>query len=252
MRLKLVYFVFFLIILLISIAALYFIRKYYLSNNLLRLDPLEDGSIRRDMLITRDDTTNIWLLGDSRIARWDDKLLSPLGSNIVNLGIEGQTTSQVLHRLRIYSETGIPQWLILEAGINDLKIIGLNKDLSARLTEQCFKNISEIAELCIKKDINLIIINIFPTGKIELLRRIVWNSSVEPAIIEANRKIKDYCNKNEILFFDTYPFICNDNFKIKEQYQNGFLHLNDKAYKVLSENLIKGFGTVINSGFITK
>lgn len=250
MRLKVVFLIFVLILVMISMAELYLARKCYLSNNLLRIDPLEDRSLNKDLLVTPGNINNIWLMGDSRVAQWNKDLLSPLEANTVNLGIEGQTTSQVLNRIKNYFEIGNPQWLILEVGINDLKIIGLNKDLVSRSLEGCLENISKIAELCKIRNINLIIINIFPTGNIEFFRRIVWNSSVDPAIIEANRRLEDYCSKNDAYFFDTYPFLCNEDFKVHEHYQNGSLHLNDKAYKVLSERLIKEFGAKINSKLI--
>lgn len=247
MHLKLVCFLLISFLLLLGGTAIYFARKYYLSYNLLRLDPLEDQSFKKELLVTQENISDIWMIGDSRMARWNQDLLSPLNAKIINLGIEGQTTSQVLSRLKNYLEIGNPKWLILEAGINDLKIIGLKKDIASWLAEGCLENIGEIVELCIKKDIDIIIINIFPTGNIDLPRRLVWNSSVDPAIREANMKLKDYCESHQKLFFDTYELLCTKNFKIQKQYQDGFLHINEKGYKVLSQNLINEFGAIINS-----
>jgi lysophospholipase L1-like esterase len=252
MRLKLALVFIISIFLLVSITAWYFVRKYYLSYNVLRLDPLEDSSFKKDLLIPRNNVTNIWIIGDSRVAKWNTDLLSPLDANIVNLGIEGQTTSQVLGRLKNYLETENPQWLILEVGINDLKVIGLNEGLTDRVMEGCLGNIFKIVELCQAKNVNIIIINILPIGNIELARRIVWKSSVDQAIAEVNRKLDSFCKNNGILFFDTNPILCTDKLKIKEQYQNGSLHLNDKAYEVLSKNLIKEFGPKIHSNLTTK
>lgn len=246
-HLKLVVSIFLLLFLLLGGTAWYLVKKYYLSYNLLRLDPLEDRSLKKDILGTIDTVPNIWMIGDSRMARWNKDLLSPLEPNIVNLGIEGQTTSQVLIRLEKYLKTCSPEWLILEVGVNDLKIIGLNRDLNDKLVEDCLENISEIIDLCLEKGINIIVINIIPTGNIELPRRVIWNSSVDQSIKEANRKLKDYCKIKQVLFLDTYSILCSNNFRIQEQYQDGFLHLNDKAYEVLSNTIINEFGTKINS-----
>lgn len=213
---------------------------------------MEDSSFKKDLFVTLNNVTNVWMIGDSRVAKWDKNLLSPLDANIVNLGIEGQTTSQVLYRLKNYLEIGNPQWLILEAGINDLKVIGLNEGFTDRVMEGCLGNIFKIVELCHRKDVNIIIINIFPTGNIELGRRIVWRSSVGQAIAESNRKLENFCKVNGVLFFDTNTFLCTDKLKIKEEFQNGSLHLNKKAYEVLSKNLIKEFGPMINSNLTTK
>ncbi len=252
MRLKLALVFFIAIFLVVSIAAWYFVRKYYLAYNLLRLDPLEDSSFKKDLFVARDNVTNIWMIGDSRMAKWDKKLLSTPGANIVNLGIDGQTTSQVLYRLKNYLEIGNPQWLILEAGINDLKVIGLNEGFIDRVMEGCLGNIFEIVELCRRKDVNIIILNIFPTGNIGLGRRIVWKSSIGRAIAEVNRKLESFCKENGVLFFNTNAFLCTNKLKIKEEYQNGSLHLNEKAYEVLSKNLLNEFGPIINSNLNTK
>jgi lysophospholipase L1-like esterase len=247
MRLKLVYFIFILFFLLSGSMAYYFVRKYYLFYNFLRLDPLEDRSLKKDLLITPDNITNVWMIGDSRIARWNMSLLSPLDASIVNLGIEGQSTAQVLNRLNNYLKIGNPQWIILEAGINDLKIIGLKKDSADQIVEDCLENIYEIIDLCLINEIRIIVINIIPPGKIELLRRLVWNSAANESIDEANRKLKDYCHGKKVFFLDTYPILCTDNSKVQEQYQDGFLHINESGYKVMSKRIIEDFGIEINS-----
>lgn len=252
MHLKLFCFLLISLLLALGGTAVYFARKYYLSYNLLRLYPLEDKSIRKELHVSPVNTSDIWMIGDSRIARWNKDLLSPLNSEIVNLGIEGQTTSQILSRLRNYLETGNPKWLILEAGINDLKLIGIKKDLAQQLVEDCLENIGEIVELCIKKDIDILILNIFPTGNIELPRLLVWNSFVDPAIRETNMKLKAYCRSNKLLFFDTCELLCTNDLKILKQYQDDFLHINEEGYKMLSQNLINEFGPIINSKLTKK
>lgn len=241
-----------LICLLAGIIACYSVGRSYLKINLLRFDPLEDRIIFPDLSIVPDNENTVWLIGDSRIARWDKALLSPLKANIINLGIEGQTTAQVLYRLRNYLETGSPQWLILEAGINDLKVIGLKKEYASMVVEGCIYNIISIIELCQEKNIKIILMNIFSTGKIELPRRFVWNSLIDSSIIYVNRELKHYCDINNIYFFNTDSIICNENSVVKEKYQNGFLHINKEAYMVLSNNLIKDFGSMINEGHNNK
>ena len=247
MRLKLVYLIFVLFFLLSGSIAYYFVRKYYLFYNFLRLDPLEDRSLKKDLLITPDNITNIWMIGDSRVAKWNMSLLSPLDASIVNLGIEGQSTAQILNRVKNYLKIGNPQWIILEAGINDLKIIGLKEESADQIVENCLENIYEIIDLCLINEIRIIVINIIPPGNMELLRRLVWNSAASESIDEANRKLKEYCLGKNVFFLDTYPILCTDDLKVKEQYQNGFLHINESGYKVMSKRIIEDFGIEINS-----
>ncbi|MFW9949786.1 MAG: GDSL-type esterase/lipase family protein [Candidatus Thorarchaeota archaeon] len=233
--------------LLSGIIFFHLIRKYYLTYNLLRLDPLEENIIDTESLLPDFDYNNIWLMGDSRIARWDTNLLSPLRSKISNLGIEGQTTSQVLNRCKNYLEIGQPQWIIIQVGINDLKIIGTKVEFASQITKGCFQNICSLIELCQDRNIKVILISVIPTGKIELLRRFIWNKVVDASILEVNKELENFCILNNILYFDIYNILCDKNNNIRKEYQDGFLHLNNEAYKILSKNLITKYGTIINS-----
>lgn len=241
-----------LICLIAGIFTSYLLRRSYLRLNLLRFDPLEERSIVPDLLEVPNNENTIWLIGDSRIAQWDKNLLSPLNAHIINLGIEGQTTAQVLNRLRNYFQINSPQWLILEAGINDLKIIGIKKEYESMVVKGCMHNIISIIELCNEKNIKVILMNIFATGEIELPRRFVWNSAVDSSIIHVNKELKHYCDVNDICFFNTDSILCNENSAIKKQYQNGFLHINREAYVVLSNCFIKDFRSIINNGYNNK
>ena len=231
--------------LMLGVLLWHFAQKQYLLFNLLRFDPLEESRIDTRILITHEDITNIWLLGDSRIAQWDTDSFSSLNANIVNLGVDGQTTSQVLNRFRNALNYGKPQWLFLEAGINDLKIIGLKKDLGQKIVNGCSGNIYSIIDLCLQNSINVICINIFPTGKIELLRRLFWNSSVYSSINEVNENLEQYCHQRDVIYYDTDGILCDEQQKVKKEFQKGFLHINEKAYDSLSRDLLRKFGSKI-------
>lgn len=222
-----------------------YVKKQYIAYNLLRYDPLEESRIDTKLLNTPENLSKIWLLGDSRIAQWNIDLLASLNANIVNLGVDGQTTSQVLNRLRNTLNYDKPQWLLLEAGINDLKIIGLKKNLCFKIKNGCSENIYSIIDLCLQNNINVICMNIMPTGNIDLLRRLIWNRAVDTSINEVNFNIKQYCDSKDVIYFDTVDILCNEQQKVKKEFQKGFLHINEKAYEALSKDLIRKFGSRI-------
>lgn len=236
---------FFIIFFIFTGTGFFFYKKNYLNYNLLRLDPLEELKIDIKLLHTKNKILNIWLLGDSRIAHWNKKFLLPLNANIVNLGIDGQTSKQVLNRFKNHLEFGKPDWIILEVGINDLKIIGLNKKLCYKISEECYNNIIAIIEVSKKNDIKIICCNIFPNGYIEFARNLVWNSLIDQEIIKINDKLKRYSDRNDTEYFDAYNVLIEDKYHVKQSFQNGFLHLNDQAYFTLSKQLIKEFGNKI-------
>jgi lysophospholipase L1-like esterase len=242
MHLKLISLLAFLFILLAGFTVFTVVKKNYLSYNMLRFDPLEENKINP---LSGLKSADIWLIGDSRIGRWDEELLSPLSDKIVNLGIEGQTSAQVLNRLKNYLEIGKPRWVFLEVGINDIKIIGVDRKLSDALKTGCFRNITAIIELSRKNNINVLVLGIFPTGDIEPLRRLVWNSSVDSAIAQVNDKLRLYCSNNDVKYFDASKILSDNKGKVKSNFQDGFLHINNEAYKVLCSNIIKEFGSEI-------
>ena len=114
------------------------------------------------------------------------------------------------------------------------------------IKDGCFGNITSIINLCEKKNINLIVISIITTGKIELLRRFVWNSTVDSSIIHLNERLKSYCLVNNCMFIDANQILSDNNLTIKRSYQDGFLHINIEAYKALSAKIISEYGSVIS------
>ncbi len=224
--------------LLLTIIAVRIALKYYTMYNDLRLDPLEEKYLPVSKVSKSDTISTIWLLGDSRVLQWDTALLAGLKANIVNLGLDGQTTAQVLYRFRNNLLEGCPKYIILEAGINDLKVIGVNKNRKDKISHNCLTNLISIIEICRKYNIEPIVLDIIHTGDIELSRRLVWNRQVDSALVDVNSKLERYCMENNIRYINTSGLLTEKGIKIKKEFQFGFLHLNSEAYKVLSAYII--------------
>jgi len=219
-----------------GIAILHIYKNNYKTYNLLRVDPLETGGLKADNLEATLGKSEIWMLGDSRVRRWDEELLKDT-VEIANLGVEGQTSSQVYYRFKSYLETSTPSIVILEVGINELKIIGLDKNLTSSITDQYFRNIESIIQMCRDKNIRMVLINIFPVGKIELSRRLVWNKVVNEAIIKTNQRLQSYCDDIRVYWFDAYSILSENGETVNIEYQSDFLHINNRGYQALSREL---------------
>lgn len=227
-----------LLLLAVAFAGIYAIsfRNNYKAYNLLRIDPLETGRLRSANQDQPELNADIWMIGDSRVARWDTALLNT-GLQIANLGMEGQTSTQVWYRFKNDLEIDTPAIVILEVGINDLKVIGLERELAEPITKNLYRNIEEIKELCILHNIPLILINVFPVGKIELSRRPMWNGAVNEAIRSVNETIEGYCDNQRVFYFDAFGLLSGEGETVKETYRDDFLHINRKAYEALSGKL---------------
>ena len=239
----LILFAFFLLLTAIGVGSLY--KRDYKSFYLLRINPLEDHRINPDELKTELIESEIWMLGDSRIQMWNPELISEAGK-AANLGIDGQTSEQSLLRLKSYIEIGTPEILVIEVGVNELKIIGVDKGLTSMILDNFYGNINAIIEICRNKDITLILANIFPVGKIEMTRRPVWNKAVNQAIKTVNDTLESYCDDHEIFFFDAYSLLSDDGETVNSEYQADFLHINKRAYEVLSKALVDQINHIRN------
>ncbi len=95
----------------------------------MRLDPL---GLRRINVPSGVSEPAIVFYGDSRMAQWPQS--SWLAEPVVNLGIAGQTTRQILDRFDEHLSPLRPKVVVIHAGINDLKTIPLFTDDEAHIT----------------------------------------------------------------------------------------------------------------------
>ena len=219
-----------------GIAILHIYKNNYKTYNLLRVDPLETGGLKAENLEATLNKSEIWMLGDSRIGRWNEELLKD-NVEIANLGVEGQTSAQVFYRFKSYLETATPSLVILEVGINELKVIGLDKNLTSSITEQYFRNVESMLQICRDKNITMVLINIFPVGKIELSRRLIWNKDVNETITNANHRLQSYCDDILVYCFDAWSILSENGETVNTEYQSDFLHINSRGYEALSREL---------------
>jgi len=234
------YFIVILIAVVVSLIIFSVWKNQYLKYNLLRLDPLEESKVDISALLNANDKdSTIWLIGDSRIAQWNLAYLKQLNNRIINLGIEGQTSKQTLENFKKHLEHSHPYCVVIEVGINDFKVIGLAEYRAGKIVSDCYSNTVAIIDLCRNSNINVIYMPVFPTGSIELFRRLIWNTGIDKKLSEYNLQMKEYCLKNNVLYFDVVKLFKKIPQKDRESYQNGFLHLSDAGYKYLSQEFIQ-------------
>jgi lysophospholipase L1-like esterase len=156
---------------------------------------------------------------------------------MINLGIGGQTSRQVLERFRNDLEVSRPAYILIQVGINDLKGIGLREDDA--ITRNCTRNILEILKTCEAEEIHAIYSAIFPPGDIVLIRRFFWDASVSDSLQMVNSEIRQYCHEKGFTYFDTYELLesrVNPGTCAKE-YQSDFLHINAGGYQLIGQAL---------------
>ncbi len=169
---------------------------------------------------------NILFLGDSITDFYDlEKYYE--GINVVNSGISGNTTEDILKNMkkRVYQYN--PSKIFLLIGTNDL--------IKDKENEEIIKDIEEIAQ-----EINqnrpkaqLYIESIYPV-----------NQNISPVdhrensdIKEINEKVKEYCEENKITYIDLYKELQDEDENLNKEYTKDGLHLNDKGYEVVTKKI---------------
>jgi lysophospholipase L1-like esterase len=236
MSLKVLYIIIFFLaaVLCISLTATYRIfRNLYTSELKLRLDPINEGKAIELRSV------KFLLLGDSRILQWNipDSVIS--SEMILNYGIDSQTSEQVLNRARNYFNKYTAQYVLIQVGINDIKVIGLLPEQKSKIITNTTSNLKLLLNVCVENHSIPIFISILPTGPLELKRRFFWNNKIEEARTVVNCELIGFCKEKKICYLDFDSLVSSENKIIINTYYKDCLHLNEKGYKKINEWLRK-------------
>lgn len=182
---------------------------------------------------------SILLLGDSRIAMWDCPDLG--GHGVVNAGFPGITSAELAAGCGDVLRQTHPKVVVIQVGINDLKLIGVRPDLCEAVISNCVGNVSIIAQQSEKAGAMVIITAIWPAGKVGPIRRFVWNSQVDSAIAETNQRLRRaFQGETNIVFTDIFAEMTRGRGTLERQkLYSDTLHLNEAAYEQLTALLRK-------------
>jgi len=147
----------------------------------------------------------------------------------VNRGIGGQTTSQMLVRFRQDVINLQPKVVVVLAGTND--IAGntgpiANEDIEA--------NYSDFAELAKAHNIRLIFSSILPVSNYTERSKDFFAQRPMGRILELNKWLKDYCEKNHLIYLDYFSSLVDDKGMLKRDLADDGLHPNKAGFAVMA------------------
>jgi lysophospholipase L1-like esterase len=175
------------------------------------------------------DAVPVVFLGDSITDRWDDEGSGGFfpGRHYVNRGIGGQTTPQMLIRLRPDVLSHHPKVMLLLAGTND--IAGNTGPMSDQDIEQ---NIAAIAELSAANGVKVVLAGILPISDYHQKPDVVAQVIRRPMsrIAAVNAWIKQYASEHGHLFLDYAPAISDARGMLKAEFSEDDLHPNALGY----------------------
>lgn len=177
---------------------------------------------------------NYLFLGDSITDYYDlDKYFEDLP--VVNSGINGNTTEDILNDMRNRVYIYNPSKVFILIGVNDLI-----KDISC---EETVDNIKHIIE-DIKENrpyCEIYLESIYPINDSdvdEVDLDMVDNRSNED-IKNINKELKKLAKEEKITYIDLYDELADKDGKLKLDYTTEGLHISDKGYEVITNKLIK-------------
>ena len=167
-------------------------------------------------------------LGDSITFRNDWKYFYP-HNTLINSGIDGNTTEQVLQRLEADVFFYQPKKVILLIGVND---IARQIDVSTIVD-----NVDDIVKK-IKKELpntEIYLESIYPVNNVRFNRS---HSKIKnEKILEINNHYKNIADKYDITYIDMYSHLTDEEGNLNVIYSKDGLHLSLQGYIAVTEVL---------------
>jgi len=172
-------------------------------------------------------------IGDSITDSWKLAEYFP-NQPYLNRGISGQTTPQMLIRMRPDVIAHKPKILVVLAGTND---IAAN---TGPVTNEFIQgNIASIVELAHANGIKVILASILPisdynkNSKGEAIVRSVQRPPER--ILALNKWLKNYCQEKSLVYLDYFSEMVDDKGFLKAELANDGLHPHAEGYKIMQK-----------------
>ena len=177
---------------------------------------------------------NFVFLGDSIIDWYPISEMYDKSIPIVNSGIAGYETHDILERMDEMVYRYNPTKVFLLIGTNDLKYKD-NKDDE----EEVAKNIEEII-VQIKENrpkAKIYVQSIYPVNR--EMKNSASEERYNEEIKEVNEKVESYCNDNDVTYINMYDLLSDNDGNFNEAYTNDGLHPNTLGYVVITKKLME-------------
>lgn len=215
-------------LILLIMLAIMIILMFFNNLHLKKIIKVLDSKTETKEVVKKD---KIIFLGDSITHRYDLKKYYD-NKNIINQGVEGDTTEDIINRLQTSIYDYNVRKVILLIGTND---IGIGKDP--------IENIKLIINKIKSYDnsIEIIVESIYPINntKNSKIKKDVVGTRNNEKIKETNKKIKEICKEKNITYVNVYDELTDKNGNLKLEYTVEGLHISDDGYKKITNVLSK-------------
>ena len=230
------YYIVLIILLIVNIYILYDIDKNggNSKSKSLQTKQITEQKVILDWEATIKKNDNFVFLGDSIIDWYPISEMYDKAIPIINSGIAGYETHDILDRMDEMVYRYNPTKVFLLIGTNDLKYKD-NKDDEEEVAKNIEKIITQIKEN--RPKAKIYVQSIYPVN-----REMKNNASEErynEEIKEVNKKVESYCKDNDITYINMYDLLKDDNDNFNETYTNDGLHPNTLGYITITKKLMQ-------------
>jgi len=147
------------------------------------------------------------------------------GKPYINRGISGQTTPQMVLRLKQDVVDLKPKVVVILAGINDIA-----GNTGPMTLEQIRDNLIAMAQLAKANNIKVVLSSVIPAYDFP------WRPGMEPAgkVVALNKMIKEYADKNNIVYLDYFSAMADERNGLKKELGYDGVHPNLEGYKIMA------------------
>ena len=206
---------------------------YATSLNPLSLKRYSDDKVSEK---TRENQKKVVFFGDSRAVEWAKPELQEF--QFINRGISGQTSAQVLLRFDRHVAVLNPEIIVIQVGVNDLRMLPKSPKTREDIVKDCQQNIAQIVQKAKEIGAKVILTTVFPLGDetISVQQRLFWSpiDYMKQDITEVNNYIKTL--EPDAVIFDAYELIKAQKESAPKYYRD-LVHLNGRGYKFLNQHL---------------
>ena len=174
------------------------------------------------------DGDRIVLVGDSITEGWTE--FNPeffQDNNMINRGISGQTTPQMLIRLKQDAVHLGPKIIIINGGTNDIW-----GNTGPSTPEMIIDNLCSMAEIAAKNDIDVALSTILPVYQYPDRDDIIDPPNTISLI---NSVLQDYCKENGLTFLDYFSPMADKKKGLRSDYGTDGVHPNKQGYSVMEQ-----------------
>ena len=172
-------------------------------------------------------------MGNSITDHWSNRIHPEFFKehNFVGRGISGQTSAEMLVRFRKDVLELKPEVVVINAGTND---IAMNNGYISH--ENIMRNIISMCELAKANHIRVVLCSVLPASQFR------WMPEIDPRnkIVELNKLIKLFADKNNIVYVDYHTMMKDENNGLQNNLTEDGCHPVMAGYEIMEQLILKG------------